>query len=120
MTIPILSTSLIIQGGGAQATHRPATTSQNPSTNRDVQDAARELREAIRNNIDQEIIAQKAQAVARAAQSAALAQGAGPAPPAPPDAPREITIQGADGKTTVIGVPSGLARDVIPPQAVDI
>ena len=122
----MLSTILVIQGGGAQATPRPTTTSQNPtSNNRDVQDAARELREAIRSTIDQEIIAAKAQAVARAAQNqaraAAVQAGQLPeVPPPPVPSGREITIQGADGKTTVIGVPSGLARDVIPPQAVDI
>jgi len=124
MTV-IVTNSLFIQGAGATQT-RTATPSQNPSSNnRDVQDAARELREAIRSNIDQEIIAAKAQALARAAQNQARAgqiqaQVAGPPPPAGPFDRRDITIQGADGKTTVIGVPSGLARDVIPPQAVDI
>jgi len=122
MTILMLSTILIIQGG-AQATPRPATTSQSPNANRDVQDAARELREAIRSNIDQEIIAAKAQAVARAAQNQArAAQIAGQANPSlpPPPNSREITIQGSDGKTTVIEVPRGLGRDVMPPEAVDI
>lgn len=123
MTTATVTYTLSIQGAGA-ATTRTATPSQNPtSNNRDVQDAARELREAIRSNIDQEIIAAKAQAVARAAQAqarAAAVQGQAP-PPVPPFPPsREITIQGANGERTVIGVPSGLARDVIPPQAVDI
>src|SRR6185437_13497404 len=77
---------------------------------------------AIRSNIDQEIIAAKAQAVARAAQNQAqAARIAGQAtPPIPPPGPREITIQGSDGKTTVIEVPRGLGRDVMPPEAVDI
>jgi hypothetical protein len=122
MTTAIMTNSLTIQGTGA-ATTRPATPTQNPSTNRDVQDAARELREAIRSNIDQEIIAAKAQAVARAAQNqarAAQAQVAGPTPPAGPYGRRDITIQGSDGRTTVIGVPSGIGRDVMPPEAVDI
>jgi hypothetical protein len=112
MTTAMVTNSLILQEGAATA--RPATTQnpQNPTNTRNVQDAARDLREAIRNNIDQEIQAQKAEATGRAE-----AKGT-PAPPAPPG--REITIQGADGRTTVIGVPAGIGRDVIPPQAVDI
>ena len=43
-----------------------------------------------------------------------------PAPPAPPEAPRVITVRNSDGTQTVIGVPAGLARDVIPQQVVDI
>ena len=46
-----------------------------------------------------------------------------PATPTPPPAPgRTITIRGPDGsQTTVVGLPPGFsARDVIPPQAVDI
>jgi outer membrane murein-binding lipoprotein Lpp len=116
MTTAIVTNSLIIQGTG-QATRAPATTNPSPTTNRDVQDAARELREAIRNNIDQEIIAQKAQAVARAAKGQAAQAQEGLTPAMPPG--RQITIQGPDGRT-VIGVPPGLGRDVIPPQAVDI
>ena len=115
MTTAIVTNSLIIQGGGPATTQR-TTTTQSPRTNRTVEDAARELREAIRDNLDQEIVAQKAEAVDRAAQAQARAQIA-PPPPLPPD--RQITIQGRNGRT-VIGVPSGLGRDVIPPEAVDI
>jgi hypothetical protein len=43
-----------------------------------------------------------------------------PAPPTPPEAPRVITVRNSDGTQTVIGVPAGLARDVIPQQVVDI
>lgn len=47
-------------------------------------------------------------------------QGAGAAPPLPPES-RTITIRGRDGSQTTIGVPSNFdAKDVIPPQAVDI
>ena len=52
-------------------------------------------------------------------------QAPAPAPtsPTPPALPgRTITIRGPDGsQTTVVGLPPGFsARDVIPPQAVDI
>jgi len=41
--------------------------------------------------------------------------------PTPPAHPRAITIHGSNGQTTVIDVPPGFsARNVIPPQAVDI
>jgi hypothetical protein len=43
-----------------------------------------------------------------------------PVPPVPPDNPRIITIRNGDGTQSVISVPSGLARDVIPQQVVDI
>ena len=114
MTTAIVTHSLIIQGG--QGATQRTTTTQSPRTNRDVEDAARELREAIKANIDQEIIAQKAEAVARAAETQARAQGL---PPVPTTPDRQITIQGRGGRT-VIGVPPGLGRDVIPPEAVDI
>jgi hypothetical protein len=55
--------------------------------------------------------------VLQAATEGPAAQGAAPAPPAPPS---PITIRGSDGKTTYIGLPPGFARNVIPPQAVDI
>ena len=53
------------------------------------------------------------------------AQGTGGAAvqvtPTPPLHPRAITIHGSNGQTTVIDVPPGFsARNVIPPQAVDI
>jgi hypothetical protein len=43
-----------------------------------------------------------------------------PVPPLPPDNPRVITIRNGDGTQSVISVPSGLGRDVIPQQVVDI
>jgi hypothetical protein len=116
MIINLANEILTIQGSHGPATTRPTTTTQNPTTNREMQDAARDLREAIRANIDQEIIAAKAEAVARAAEAQARRQGAVPTP-IPPD--RQITIQGRDGRT-VIGVPAGIGRDVIPPEMVDI
>jgi hypothetical protein len=116
MIINLANEIQTIQRSQVPATTRPTTNTQNPTTNRDVQDAARELREAIRANIDQELIAAKAQAVAQAAEAQARAQGAPPAP-IPPN--RQITIHGRDGNT-VIGVPAGIGRDVIPPEFVDI
>jgi hypothetical protein len=49
-----------------------------------------------------------------------LPQQPAPTPPTPPG--RTITIRGPDGsQTTVVGIPPGFsAKDVIPPQAVDI
>jgi hypothetical protein len=44
----------------------------------------------------------------------------GPPLPTPRGRPREITIRSPDGKTTIVGVPSYNANEVIPPQAVDI
>jgi hypothetical protein len=113
MTTATANASLIVQG---PASTRPATTSQNPATRQDVQSAARDLRDAIRNNVNQEIIQAKAQAAAQAA----LAQAGQATPPTPPTAPREITIQGPDGRT-VISVPPRIPGEaMIPPQAVDI
>jgi hypothetical protein len=43
-----------------------------------------------------------------------------PAVPTPPEIPRNITVRNSDGTQTVIGIPPGLARDVIPQQVVDI
>jgi hypothetical protein len=57
------------------------------------------------------------------AQAVVAAQGGAVAAPTPPAAPgRTITIRGPDGsQTTVVGLPPGFsAKDVIPPQAVDI
>src|SRR3981081_3231583 len=57
------------------------------------------------------------QATQAATAQAATAQGE-PASPAPP---HPITIHGSNGQTTVIDLPAGFsARNVIPPQAVDI
>jgi hypothetical protein len=62
------------------------------------------------------------QARAARAQAAAVAQGATATPTPPPAPGRTITIRGPDGsQTTVVGLPPGFsAKDVIPPQAVDI
>jgi hypothetical protein len=109
MMTTIWSASLTIQDGNAIS--RPVTTpNPNPQANQDLQAAARELRDAIRNNIRQEI---------GAARSQAAAQATTPEPPAPPGTPRVITIRGANG-TQTITLPPHPFDNTIPPQAVDI
>ena len=96
-----------------------------------MQDAARQLREAIRQNVNQEVInAQANAAAARASAAAAKAlrdQGVTVVRPGLPgggvvggvnqDGP--ITIQTPDGRMTIVrpGTPAG---EQIPPQAVDM
>lgn len=111
-----------IQGGGTAAPRAAApsqnpnvTQSQNPSKE-ELQTAARELREAIRSNVFQEMTAARART---AAQAAVAAQGL-PAPPSMPSQPREITIRGPNGQETIVGVAPHAFDNVIPPQAVDI
>jgi hypothetical protein len=104
--------SLVIQGGNATRSSAPPP-AQNPTTDQDLQTATRDLREAIRSNIQQQITAARAQA-------AAGAQGATPATPTPSPDPRPFTIRGPDGRETVIGFPSGRNNNDIPPQAVDM
>src|SRR5438105_2760208 len=114
MTTPMLRTNLIIQNPAPA----PQTTTPSQTTNQDVRNAARDLREAIRNNINAEVIKARAQAAAAKAEAA---QGVTPKAPTLPPSPREITIQGPDGRT-VIGVPPpfGPNSNDIPPQAVDM
>jgi hypothetical protein len=111
MTTTIWSASLIIQARPA-----PATT-QNPSTatKQDAQAAARDFGDAIRNNVQQEITAARAEAAARAAVAQAAQEGG----QAPPNPPRTITIRGRDG-TQTITLPPHAFDNTIPPQAVDI
>jgi hypothetical protein len=108
-----------IQGAqGTNATTRPATTGQNPraTTDQELHKAAQNLRDAIRNNVNQELMKANAQEAARAA----LAQGDAQATPTPPPTPRQFTIQGPDGRNTIITVPPRGFDNTIPPQAVDI
>ena len=116
--------TMIIQATqGTNATTRPATTSQNPGATsatsaQDLQKAAQQLREAFRNDaINRELLKANARAAAQAAAGqAALAQ----AGPTPPPTPRQITIEGPDGRNTIISVPPRGFDNVIPPQAVDM
>ena len=99
------------------ALHQNATTKA-PQTNADAKPDANVLtKEDLRNIRDQ--IRQSVRG-----QIAGVAAGVapqGPPPPALPEPQRTITVRGRDGSQTVIGLPPGFnARDVIPPQAVDI
>ena len=108
-----------MQGTGTNATTRPATAGQNPraTTDQDIQKAAQDLRRAIRENVNQELMKANAQEQARAA----LAQDAAtPATPTPPFSPGDITIQRPGGRNTVIHMPPGGFANTIPPQARDI
>lgn len=113
MTNTAAMVDMAIQDGPA-TTQR--TAAQQRTTNQDVQRAARELGDAIRQNVDQSVI----QARAEAAANAALAQtGIQPVPPVPPQ-PGQFTIRRPDGTQTVVSVGPRAFDNAIPPQAVDI
>lgn len=99
------------QGGNATTRQAPPGTTTQP-TDQELQNAARELRAAFKNNINAEVVAARARAAAQAAQEA-VGQ-AGPSPQ------RTFTIRTPEGQT-VVGVGDPYRNnDVIPPQAVDI
>lgn len=92
----------------------PATTkapqTNAPDANVFTREDLRSLRDQIRQTVRGQI-------------AGAATQGSPPTSPTAPTPPgRTITIRGPDGsQTTVVGLPPGFsARDVIPPQAVDI
>ena len=106
---------------GAASAKTPQTTTQSQTTNQDVQTAARDLREAIRNNINAEL--NKAGVQGRDSRSGS--QATTPTAPTPPTSPRgEITIQRPDGRTVITVPPPfgpfGPNTNDIPPQAVDM
>ena len=117
MTTTIWTTSQATQGGNA--TTRPATTQNSaPTTKQDIQAAAREFSEAIRSNVQQELIAARVKAAQ--AQGAATSDQAAPAiAPTARQAARTFRIQGRDG-TQTITLPPGVFDNVIPPQVEDI
>src|SRR5205809_385337 len=86
MIMTLVNEILTIQAQQPPATTRPATPNPNPATNQELQDAARDLREAIRNNVRREIDAARAQAAAQATT-----------PPPSPAFGRKFTIRGRDG-----------------------
>jgi hypothetical protein len=98
-----------IQGGNATTQQTNPAQTQNPANAEDLRAAARELREAIRNNVQQELNA------TRAAQGV---RGT-PVSPTPPAGHPTFTFRGPDGTQTVVGVPSSMDRDM-PPEVVDI
>lgn len=107
---------------GTNATTPPATTGQNPGamSKQELQKAAQELRDAFQNDANRELLKANAKAAAQAAAGkAAMAQDVGPFQPTPPPN-RQITIQGPDGRNTIISVPPRGFDNVIPPQARDI
>ena len=89
-----------------------ATTKAPPASN----DGFTIMKADLKNLRNQARQAARSQAVVAAEPGAQV----GPTPPATPS--RTITIRGPDGsQTTVVGLPPGFsAKDVIPPQAVDI
>jgi hypothetical protein len=96
--------------------HRTTPQNPQPSPNQEIM-TQKEI-QALRDNIRQQVRA----GLARQGVGVTDDQGApvAPVPPVPPDNPRVITIHNRDGTKSFITVPSGLARDVIPQQVVDI
>lgn len=113
MTTTTAMVGSAIQGGTATQ----GTSSQQKATNQDLQNAARELRDAFRQNMDQRMI----QARTEAATKAALAQVevVQPLPAVPPAEPGQFIIRRPDGQT-VVSVGPRAFDNAIPPQAVDI
>src|SRR5256885_8918340 len=111
-----------IQGGQRSQQTPQAPTAPTQEQRQALQDAARQLREAFRQNIDAQRI--NAQANAEAAK-ALREQGVVVKTPTVPPFPAvfgqngPITIQTPDGKTTVIGTPRA-GDQGLPPEAVDI
>ena len=90
-------------------TRAPQTNAPNPDRNVFTKEELQTLRDQVRQNVRAQI--------AQATEGAAVQ----PTAPTPPAAPRTFTIRGSNGQTTVIDVPAGFnARNVIPPQVVDI
>ena len=103
---------MIVSKESATLQNPAATTKADAVPDRNV--FTKEELQALRNQIRQSVRGQ----IAGATQGAAAGQATAPTPPAPP---RPITIHGSNGETTVIDLPAGFsARNVIPPQAVDI
>jgi hypothetical protein len=108
---------------GSNATTRPATTQNpNPATNQDIDRAARDFSEAIRNRVQQRVNEAR---IERAAQQGVSVEVQGGEPVVAPAAPPEpgsqhvITIKGPRG-TETLTIPPNAFEDTIPPQAVDI
>jgi hypothetical protein len=94
---------------------QPATT-QKPQSDPNQEVFTQKDMQNIRENVRQQL---RASLAAQDRGGVTVGQ-APPVPPVPPDNPRVITVHNSDGTQTVIGVPAGLARDVIPQQVVDI
>ena len=113
----------MIQGVSAQGTPQPPT----PPTaeqRQAMQDAARQMREAIRANVNQQILnAQAGAAAAKAFRDQGVTIVKAPTVPGIPggvDQDGPITIQTPDGKTTIVrATPPGISNGP-PPGVVDI
>jgi hypothetical protein len=113
MEMKISAAYIALQAPAPATTKAPQTNAgARPDANVLTKEDLRNIRDQIRQSVRGQI----------AGATGAPGQTGVPAPPAPPAAPGKITIRGADGtQTTVIGLPPGFsAKDVIPPQAVDI
>jgi len=106
---------LKFQGGGTA--NAPPTTASQQARAKELQSAARELRDAIRNNVDQQLIQSRAQAAAALAETGEI-QATPPAPPTPPTPPAPFIFHRPGGETFTIA--PGAFNNAIPPQAVDI
>jgi len=104
---PTISTaSTLLQKATTQTP--PSNPNQEVMTQKDIQN--------LRDNIRQQIRA----ATDAQGRGAVTVDQTAPVPPTPPEIPRNITVRNSDGTQTVIGIPPGLGRDVIPQQVVDI
>ncbi len=104
--------SLTIQDPTNGTTRQATTPKPSATADQDLQNAARDLRNEIRNNIQGEVNAARARSAAQATQ-------AGPTPTTPQTEPRVFTFRGRDG-TQTITVPPHAFDNAIPQQAVDI
>ena len=111
-----------------QRTSSPQQTPQAPTPptqeqRQALQDAARQFREAIRQNIDQQRInAQANEAASKALRDQGVVVKTPPVPPFPAvfgQGGGPITIKTPEGNTTIVQGPRG-ADQGIPPEAVDI
>lgn len=116
---------MLVQGtNGSGTTQNPA-----PATNKDVDRAARDFSDAIRNRVQQRIDAARLEQAVRQGVAAGVQGGVqgdnapvlAPVPPVPalPPNPRVVTIHSPDGNTSIT-IPPRAFDDTIPPQAVDI
>jgi hypothetical protein len=102
MEIKISSASGALQRSGT-ASVPPVTQNGHPMTRQDLQNLGDQIR-----------------ATAEAQAAIATGQAAAPTPPTPPVG-RTITIRGADGSQTTVGVPGNFGPgDVMPPEVKDI
>ena len=94
---------------------QPATT-QKPQSDPNQEVFTQKDMQNIRDNVRQQLRA----SLAAQEKAGVTVQQVPPVPPTPPENPRNIIVRNSDGTQTIIGVPAGLARDVIPQQVVDI